>query len=140
MYTTYMYSVTKSLSLSLVSCSTPAGNTISATEQTCALLLAVARNLPQGHASMKQGKWERSLFMGVEVQGKTLGIIGLGRIGREVGVRMQAFGMKVCCHDDVNRLETIAIDSREGCVIYLPVSARLCLSTQLRTIKETVNN
>lgn len=47
---------------------------------------------------MKQGKWERSLFMGVELQGKTLGIIGLGRIGREVGTRMQAFGMKVCCH------------------------------------------
>ena len=46
---------------------------------------------------MKQGKWERSLFMGVELQGKTLGIIGLGRIGREVGTRMQAFGMKVCC-------------------------------------------
>ena len=79
-------------------CSTPGGNTISAAEQTCALLLAVARNVPQGHASMKQGKWERALFMGVELQGKTLGIIGLGRIGREVATRMQAFGMKVCCH------------------------------------------
>ena len=76
-------------------CSTPAGNTISAAEQTCALIMATARNTAQGHASLKQGKWERSQFMGVELYGKTLGIVGLGRIGREVGTRMQAFGMKV---------------------------------------------
>lgn len=80
---------------------TPGGNTISAAEQTCALLLAVARNVPQGHASMKQGKWERGLFMGVELQGKTLGIIGLGRIGREVATRMQAFGMKTIGYDPI---------------------------------------
>ena len=78
--------------------STPAGNTISAAEQTCALILATARNVAQGHLSMKEGKWERSQFMGIELQGKTLAIVGLGRIGREVATRMQAFGMKVCVH------------------------------------------
>lgn len=85
---------------------TPAGNTISAAEQTCALIMSVARNLAQGHLSMKEGKWERSQFMGVELQGKTLAIVGLGRIGREVAVRMQAFGMKTIGYDPIVPAET----------------------------------
>ena len=56
------------------------------------------RNIPQGYASMLAGKWDRKKFMGVELEGKTLGIVGLGRIGREVALRMQAFGMKVRVH------------------------------------------
>lgn len=57
----------------------------------------VVRNVAQGCASMKAGRWDRKKYMGVELQGKTLGIIGLGRIGREVAIRMQSFGVKVSC-------------------------------------------
>ena len=53
------------------------------------------RHLPQGHMSLKQGRWDRKLFMGNELNGKTLGIIGLGKIGKEVATRMQSFGMTV---------------------------------------------
>ena len=53
------------------------------------------RHIPQGHASLKAGRWDRKKYMGVELVGKTLAIVGLGRIGREVATRMQAFGMKV---------------------------------------------
>jgi phosphoglycerate dehydrogenase-like enzyme len=74
---------------------TPGGNTISAAEHTCALIMSLARNVAQGDASMKEGKWERKKFMGVELDGKTLGVLGLGRVGREVVSRCQAFGMKV---------------------------------------------
>ena len=56
------------------------------------------RNIPQGYASLMAGKWDRKQFMGVELEGKTLGIVGLGRIGREVASRMQSFGMKVRVH------------------------------------------
>ncbi|KAJ1616343.1 D-isomer specific 2-hydroxyacid dehydrogenase, partial [Pavlovales sp. CCMP2436] len=78
---------------------TPGGNTISAAEHTCALIMAMARNVAQGDGSMKEGKWERKNFMGVELHGKTLGVLGLGRVGREVVSRMQAFGMAVVGYD-----------------------------------------
>ncbi len=78
---------------------TPDGNTISAAEHTLAMILSLARNIPQAHMSMKAGKWERSKFMGVELLGKTLGVIGLGRIGMEVAKRAQAFGMKIVAYD-----------------------------------------
>ncbi len=73
----------------------PSGNTIAAAEHAIAMLLALARNIPQAHASLKQGKWERSKFVGVEVLNKTLGIIGIGRIGSEVARRARGLGMKV---------------------------------------------
>src|SRR6059058_3149869 len=66
---------------------TPSGNTVSAAEHTIALLLAVARHVPAADASMKAGKWDRNKFLGTQVAGKTLGVIGLGRIGREVAQR-----------------------------------------------------
>jgi len=69
----------------------PGGNTISACEQAITLLLSLARNTPQAHASVKSGKWEKEKFIGSELQGKTLGLIGMGRIGKEVAVRMKAF-------------------------------------------------
>ncbi len=59
----------------------PTGNTVSAAEHTIGLMLALARNIPQANASLKAGQWRRNEFMGVEVRGKTLGIIGLGRVG-----------------------------------------------------------
>jgi D-3-phosphoglycerate dehydrogenase len=80
---------------------TPGGNTVSAAEHTCALLMAMCRYTPQAHESMRAGKWDRSKFMGVELMGKTLAVIGLGRIGREVSTRMQAFGMRVIGYDPI---------------------------------------
>lgn len=78
---------------------TPAGNTISTTEQTMSLILALSRNIPQSNASLKEGKWDRNKYMGVELYGKTLGIVGLGRIGSEVAKRAASFGMKIMAYD-----------------------------------------
>ncbi len=79
----------------------PTGNLISATEHTFALLLALARNLPRADGSMKDGKWHRKQLVGTELQGKTLGVIGLGRIGQQVARRAQAFDMTVVAYDPV---------------------------------------
>jgi len=78
---------------------TPDGNTIAAAEHTVALILAMVRNIPQAHMSLKEKKWERNKFMGVELYGKTLGVIGLGRIGFEVAKRLRAFNMRVMAFD-----------------------------------------
>jgi D-3-phosphoglycerate dehydrogenase / 2-oxoglutarate reductase len=83
----------------IVCMTTPGGNTIAAAEHTMALLLAVARKLPQAHAHLRSGKWERDRFLGAEVYGKTLGIVGLGRIGTEVARRAQGFAMTVVAYD-----------------------------------------
>ncbi|MBP2645076.1 MAG: D-3-phosphoglycerate dehydrogenase [Firmicutes bacterium] len=77
----------------------PEGNTIAATEHTVAMMLALARNIPDAHKSLKEGKWLRSQFMGVEMRGKTLGILGLGRIGSGVAKRALAMEMKVIGYD-----------------------------------------
>ncbi|OQV20390.1 D-3-phosphoglycerate dehydrogenase [Hypsibius exemplaris] len=87
---------------------TPGANTISAAEHTCALILALSRQIPQAQASLKAGRWDRKLFMGNEVQGKTLAILGLGRIGREVATRMKSFGMTVVGYDPVIPANVIA--------------------------------
>src|SRR5216683_6282681 len=77
----------------------PDGNTITTAEHTIALLVALARSVAQANQSLKEGNWKRKQFIGVELQGKTLGIIGLGRIGRAVAARARAFGMKIVAHD-----------------------------------------
>src|SRR6478609_6425543 len=77
----------------------PEANTVAAAEHTVALMLALARNIPQAHASLTSGKWERSKFGGTEVEGKTLGILGFGRIGQLVAIRAKAFGMRVVAFD-----------------------------------------
>jgi D-3-phosphoglycerate dehydrogenase len=77
----------------------PGGNLISTAELAMALLLALARNIPQADASMKAGKWDRKSFTGVELSGKRIGVVGLGRIGREVAARCRALGMEVAAHD-----------------------------------------
>jgi len=77
----------------------PDGNTITTAEHTIALLVALARRVPQANISLKSGKWERKNFIGTELQGKTLGVIGLGRIGRVVAKRALALGMKVVAFD-----------------------------------------
>ncbi len=77
----------------------PAANTLAAAEHAVALMLALARHVPKADASTQAGKWERGKFMGVELFGKTLGVVGLGRIGREVAKRAQSFGMKLVGFD-----------------------------------------
>ncbi len=77
----------------------PTGNTVAAAEHTVALMLALARNIPDAHHSVKGGQWRRSAFMGIEVQGKTLGIAGLGRVGSEVARRARSFGMRLVGFD-----------------------------------------
>jgi D-3-phosphoglycerate dehydrogenase len=83
----------------IVVMNTPGGNTISTAELTFSMLAALARNIPQAHLSMKEGKWNRKEFQGAELLNKTLGILGMGRIGGEVARRAQAFGMKVLAYD-----------------------------------------
>ena len=78
---------------------TPGGNAISVAEHTLALMLAMARHIPQANASTKGGKWEKKKLMGNELRGKTLGIVGLGSIGREVVKRARAFEMRILAHD-----------------------------------------
>jgi D-3-phosphoglycerate dehydrogenase len=78
---------------------TPGGNAISVAEHTLALMLAMARHIPQASASTRSGKWEKKKFLGNELRGKTLGIVGLGSIGRQVVKRARAFEMRVVAHD-----------------------------------------
>ncbi|MEO7719900.1 MAG: phosphoglycerate dehydrogenase [Capsulimonas sp.] len=77
----------------------PEGNTIAAAELTVAMLLALARNIPQADQALRNGEWKRSKYMGSEVYGKSLGVIGLGKIGKEVAKRAQAFGMPILGYD-----------------------------------------
>jgi D-3-phosphoglycerate dehydrogenase / 2-oxoglutarate reductase len=78
---------------------TPGGNTVTTAELSFAMLLSLARKVPQAHATMVAGKWDRKLFQGVELAGKTLGVLGMGRIGTEVAKRAIAFGMRVVAYD-----------------------------------------
>jgi len=95
---------------------TPGGNTISTAELTFSMLMALARKIPQAHMSMKEGKWSRKDFQGTELYNKTLGILGMGRIGTEVAKRAQAFGMKVLAYDPfltLTRAKALQVDLRE---------------------------
>ncbi len=85
--------------MGIVVMNTPEGNTISTAEHTFSMLMAVARNIPQADASVKAGEWKRQQFMGTELKDKTLGVIGFGRIGREVAKRALAFNMKILAYD-----------------------------------------
>lgn len=87
----------------------PGGNAVAVAEHTLALLLALARNLPQAHQHVKSGKWERSKFLGSELRGKTLGLFGLGRIGSEVARRALALGMTVLAYDPAVAPERAAV-------------------------------
>jgi D-3-phosphoglycerate dehydrogenase len=91
--------------LGVVVVNAPTGNTVSAAEHTLALLLASARNIPQANAVLKKGIWKRSEFMGTELRGKTLGIIGLGNVGSEVARRAQGFEMRLLADDPLVSVE-----------------------------------
>jgi D-3-phosphoglycerate dehydrogenase len=91
--------VAKATELGVMVVNAPVSNILSAAEQTMALLLAQARNIPQAHSALKAGKWERSKWEGVELHGKTLGVVGLGKIGALVAQRASAFGMHLIAFD-----------------------------------------
>lgn len=87
----------------------PTGNTMAAAEHTIAMLLALARNIPRADAAMKRGEWKRGALMGVEVRGKTLGVIGLGRVGSQVAQRARGLEMRVLAFDPYVSPERAAI-------------------------------
>ncbi|MDQ6749959.1 MAG: phosphoglycerate dehydrogenase [Actinomycetota bacterium] len=95
----------------------PQSNIVAAAEHTIALMLALARNIPQAHGSLTSGKWERSKFGGVEVYEKALGILGLGRIGQLVAQRAKAFGMRVLAFDpfvSADRYRELGVENAES--------------------------
>ncbi len=116
----------------------PDGNTITTAEHTIALLVSLARRVPQGNASLKAGNWERKKFIGVELQGKTLGIAGLGRIGRVVASRARAFGMSIVAYDPFVapeqardlELEIVPLDEVFARADFLTVHTPLTLETR----------
>ena len=98
----------------IVVMNTPGGNTISTTEHTMSMILALSRNIPRAYLSLREQRWERKKFMGTEIYGKTLGIIGLGRIGTELAKRAMSFGMKLLAFDpylSVEKVKTLTIES-----------------------------
>jgi D-3-phosphoglycerate dehydrogenase len=83
----------------IVVANAPESTVVSAAEHTIGLLVALARNIPQAHAALKQGRWERSAYGGIELAGKTLGVLGFGRIGQQVARRALGLGMRVVAYD-----------------------------------------
>ena len=104
---------------------TPGGNTISTAEHAFSLLMSIARNIPQAHATMKAGKWDRKNFEGVELYAKSLAILGMGRIGTEVARRAMAFGMRVLAYDPylaVSRARQLQVELMESLDEILPLA------------------
>ena len=116
----------------------PESNIVSAAEHTIALLMAMARNIPQAHAALVSGRWERSKWEGVELAGKTLGIVGLGRIGKLVAHRALGLGMKIVAFDPYISVER----GRQMNVDMLPLDVVVAtsdfLTVHLPKNKETV--
>ena len=105
----------------IVVMNTPSGNTISTAELTFAMLMSLARKIPQANASMKAGEWNRKAFQGVELYNKTLGILGMGRIGTEVARRAIVFGMRVLAYDPyltISRANALQVELVELDEIY----------------------
>ena len=103
----------------------PQSNIIAAAEHTVALMLSLARNIPQAHASLTAGRWERSKFGGVEVYEKTLGVLGFGRIGQLVAARARSFGMRIVAFDPFvspERFRELGVEKAESSAeLYAPV-------------------
>jgi D-3-phosphoglycerate dehydrogenase / 2-oxoglutarate reductase len=102
---------------------TPGGNTISTAEHAFSLMMSIARKIPAADASMKSGKWDRKSFEGVELYNKTLGILGMGRIGTEVARRAMAFGMRVLAYDpylSASRARSLQVELAEKLDDVLP--------------------
>jgi D-3-phosphoglycerate dehydrogenase / 2-oxoglutarate reductase len=100
----------------IVVANAPQSNVVAAAEHTIALMLALARNVPQAHGSLTAGRWERSRFGGVEVYEKTLGVLGFGRIGQLVAARARAFGMRIVAFDpfvSAERFRELGVEKAE---------------------------
>ncbi len=109
----------------IVVMNTPGGNTISTAEHAFSLLVSAARKIPQADASVKAGKWDRKSFQGVELNGKTLAVLGMGRIGTEVAKRALAFGMRVLAYDPYlseARAKSLQVELVENIEDALPVA------------------
>ncbi len=118
----------------------PTGNTFAATELTMGIMLAAARKIPLANASLKSGQWDRKKFMGFQLYNKTLGIIGLGRIGGNVAVRAKSFGMKVVAYDPYikkSKAESIGVKLCDTLEEVLQASDVLTVHTPLTP--ETLN-
>src|SRR5487761_2592248 len=115
----------------------PESNIVSAAEHAFALLLAQARNIPQAHGALVQGRWERSKWEGVELLGKTLGIVGLGRIGALIAHRAQAFGMRCIAYDPYITAERAALLDVERRTLDEVVAEADFLTIHLPKTKET---
>jgi D-3-phosphoglycerate dehydrogenase len=107
----------------------PGANSISVAEHTCALMLALARSVPAADRAMKEGRWDKRLFVGTELRGKTLGIVGLGRVGREVAHRARSFAMRVVAHDPF-----ISADIAAGLGVELLSLDGLCAAADYLTV------
>jgi len=113
----------------------PDGNTITTAEHTIALLVSLARSIPQANRSLKAGLWERKKFIGVELQGKTLGIVGLGRIGRVVASRARGLGMIIVAYDPF-----IAADQARDLEIELAPLAEVYARADFLTVHTPLTN
>lgn len=100
--------------LGILVVNSPAGNTLAAAEHTIAMLLAAARNIPQAHAAMRSGRWDRGKFMGRQILGKTLGVVGFGRIGREVAARARGLGLRVLAYDPFISDDRVAAEGAQA--------------------------
>jgi D-3-phosphoglycerate dehydrogenase len=101
----------------IVVANAPESTVTSAAEHTIGLLVALARNIPQAHAALKQGRWERSAWGGIELEGKTLGVLGFGRIGQQVARRALGLGMRVTAYDPVvakERFRELGVERAES--------------------------
>ena len=107
----------------------PGANSISVAEHACALMLGLARSVPAADRSMKDGRWEKKRFLGAELRGKTLGIVGFGRIGQEVAHRARAFGMRTVAHDPF-----ISADVAAGAAVDLLSLDDLCAAADYLTL------
>src|SRR3989475_1212155 len=120
----------------IVVANAPESTVVSAAEHTVGLLLALSRNIPQAHAALKDGRWERSRFGGIELAGKTLGVLGFGRIGQQVARRARGLELVVVAYDPfvakerfrelgVDRAETVddVLASADFLTLHLPLTA-----------------
>ncbi len=125
---------------------TPGGNTVSTAEHTFSMMMALSRNIPQACASMKAGQWDRKSFEGVELFNKTLGIVGMGRIGGEVARRAIAFGMRVLAFDPflslsrakAMQVEVVELDEIYRQADYITVHVPMTEQTKGMINKDTI--
>ncbi|BAI80333.1 D-3-phosphoglycerate dehydrogenase [Deferribacter desulfuricans SSM1] len=118
----------------------PTGNTLAATELTMGMMLAAARKIPAAHISLKNGEWNRKKFMGIQLFNKTLGIVGLGRIGSNVAIRAKSFGMKIVAYDPYikkSKAESLGVTLLDNLEDLLKISDVITFHTPLT--KETKN-